>query len=220
MNIRPQDLARLGYEQLDELDHTELIPFVQENLARRNFWSIFYWCANVLGIIGIVFLFWQAISREAMSFWAGLKYASFGVAASFLLIPLHEAIHALAYRIVGAKKTSYDANWRQFYFMAIADKFVANRREFQIVALAPFMLISLGFLLPVFFLSTPWQFGLLALVLTHASFCAGDFGLLSYFAFRRHWDLVTYDDKGNKTSFFFGKRSAKPKAEEVPQDWT
>ncbi|MEL7530883.1 MAG: DUF3267 domain-containing protein [Bacteroidota bacterium] len=220
MNIRPQDLARLGYEQLDELDHTELIPFVQENLARRNFWSLFYWIINALGFLGIIFLFWQAIAWEGLGFWTSLKYASLGVAASLLLIPLHEAIHALAYKIVGAKKTSYDANWRQFYFMAIADKFVANRREFQIVALAPFVMISSALLLPAVFLPLPWQFALGALGLTHASFCAGDFGLLSYFAFRRHYEVVTYDDKANKISFFFGKRSAEPKKEEVPQDWT
>ncbi|MEM6346898.1 MAG: DUF3267 domain-containing protein [Bacteroidota bacterium] len=220
MNIRPQDLARLGYEQLDELDHTELIPFVQENLARRNFWSLFYWTINVLGFLGIILLFWKAIAWEDMSFWSGLKYTAFGVSASLLLIPLHEAIHALAYKIVGAKKTSYDANWRQFYFMAIADKFVANRREFQVVALAPFVVISTALLTPAIFLSLPWQFGLGALVLTHASFCAGDFGLLSYFAFRRHYEVVTYDDKANKISFFFGKRSAEPKEEEIAQDWT
>lgn len=220
MNIRPQDLARLGYEQLDELDHTDLIPFVQENLRRRNLWSIFYWCTNIIGILGILYLFWESTNVDDFGFWDGLKYGGLGVAASLLLIPTHEGIHALAYRIVGAKKTSFDANWRQFYFMAIADKFVANRREFQIVALAPFVLITLGFMLPSFVLSLPWRFGIWALVLTHASFCAGDFGLLSYFAFRRHWDLATYDDKANKISYFFGKRSAKPEEEEVPQVWT
>ncbi|MEL6652713.1 MAG: DUF3267 domain-containing protein [Bacteroidota bacterium] len=219
MNIRPRDLANLGYDQLDELGHLDLIPFVQENLRRRNLWSLSYWFANLLGIAALVYLFVVAIQVETVSFWTGLQYAGLGFIGSLLLIPVHEGIHALAYRLVGAKRTSFDANWRQFYFMAIADKFVANRREFLIVALAPFLLITLIFVGLAFVLPLNWQFAVLSLVLMHTSFCAGDFGLLSYFAFRRNWEVVTYDDRANKVSYFYGKRKASKIEEEVPQVW-
>jgi len=60
------------------------------------------------------------------------------LAIAFALIPSHEYIHVLAYKSKGAKNTSCDANLKKFYFMAIAYRFVANKKEFQIVALAPF----------------------------------------------------------------------------------
>ena len=73
----------------------------------------------------------------------GLTYLCYGFAIAFTLVPIHEYIHALAYKSQGAATTSFDANWKKFYFMAIADKFVASKKEFQIIALAPFITINL-----------------------------------------------------------------------------
>ena len=134
----------------------------------------------------------------------GLTQLSYGLAIAFALLPLHEFIHVLAYKSQGAENTSYDANLKKFYFLAVADRFVANRKEFQIVALAPFIVISSILITCLFFTGPLWSMTVLGVLLTHTAFCSGDFGLLSYFAYHKDKEVVTYDDKGSKISFFYG----------------
>jgi hypothetical protein len=45
----------------------------------------------------------------------------------------------------------------------------------------------------------------LSIYLTHTAFCSGDFGLLSYFDFNKDKEVVTYDDRAGKVSYFYGK---------------
>ena len=90
--------------------------------------------------------------------------------------------------------------------MALADKFVANRKEFQIVALLPFIVISTTLLILLCFAGQVWSFTILGVLLTHTAFCSGDFGLLSYFDYHKDKDVVTYDDIENRISYFYGKK--------------
>jgi hypothetical protein len=129
----------------------------------------------------------------------------FGVLLILALIPLHEWLHAIAYKFTGAKKTSFDMNLKRFYFLAIADRFVANKQEFQFVALCPFVIITLALLIAAFFSGESWIVTLFTTLTIHSMACSGDFALLSYFEFNRKKNIVTYDDKENKVSFFYGK---------------
>ncbi len=205
MKIKPDELNGNGYQLLDNLGHNELIPFVRTYLKKRTLISLFYSICNVAiaGIIG--FWFWKCYGIPSFKLGAGFTYFSYGLAIAFTLIPIHEYIHVLAYRSQGAYKTSYDANLKKFYFMAIADKFVANKKEFHIVALAPFVVISTILLLLLCFTNQLWTFTILCILLTHTAFSSGDFGLLSYFYFHKNRDVVTYDDKENRVSYFYGK---------------
>ncbi|MEO5947545.1 MAG: DUF3267 domain-containing protein, partial [Chitinophagaceae bacterium] len=80
----------------------------------------------------------------------------------------------------------------------------ANRKEFQIVALAPFTVITTILLISLFFAGQLWSLTILGILLTHTAFCSGDFGLLSYFDFHKDKEVVTYDDVENKISYFYG----------------
>ncbi|MBK7234060.1 MAG: DUF3267 domain-containing protein [Saprospiraceae bacterium] len=124
-----------------------------------------------------------------------------------LLIPLHEYIHVLAYKSQGATNTSYDVNLKKFYFMALADKFVANKREFKIAALAPFIVITTTLIILLFLANTNLKLTISAVLFAHTAMCSGDFGLLSYFEFNKEKQIVTYDDVENKISYFYGKTS-------------
>ncbi len=59
-----------------------------------------------------------------------------------------------------------------------------------------------------FFTGEPWKVTLFTTLLIHSIACSGDFALLSYFEFNRKKNIVTYDDKENKVSFFYGKEIA------------
>lgn len=131
MKLKPEQLIDKGYILLDSLEHKELIPFINSYLYKQTRFSFFYLFGNVFVIALIIFYFWKNYGEASFSFGDGLIHFFYGFAIAFLLIPIHEYIHVLAYRSQGADKTSYDVNLKKFYFMAIADKFVASREEFQ-----------------------------------------------------------------------------------------
>ncbi len=205
MKLTPEELTAHGYTLLNDLNHKELVPFIRTYLKKRTSISLFFNGCNILILIWIIGWIWLNHRNGAASVRQGFTYISFGFAIAFALIPLHEWIHALAYKSQGAKKTSYDANLKKFYFMAVADQFVANKKEFQIVALAPFAVITFIMIILFFIVPILWTYTILGALLTHTSFSSGDFGLLSYFESHPDKEIVTYDDKENMISFFYGR---------------
>lgn len=205
MNAEPQDLIKEGYHQIEQLGHKELIPFVKTNLKKKTRATSLYNVAlgtTFAVLIGFLSYYFFA---DHLSFSQAFAYAGIGIFSTLFLIPIHEFIHGLAYKWVGAKNTSYDVNWKKFYFMALADKFVCNRKEFHIVALAPFITISIllilaSLLLPGYFIFIP-----LGALLFHTMCCGGDFGLLSFFDSNKNVELVTYDDVEENISYFLAK---------------
>ncbi len=207
MNIKPEELKAHGYELIERLDHMELIPFVRKYMKTKTRFSLIYISSNVLIALSILFYFWKNYGVSNFIIGDGLTYLCYGFAIAFTLVPIHEYIHALAYKSQGAATTSFDANWKKFYFMAIADKFVASKKEFQIIALAPFITINLILIIMILFTGKLWTFTILGILLTHTAFCSGDFGLLSFFDLNEDKNVVTYDDKENKVSYFYGRKA-------------
>lgn len=205
MRLTPEELSTEQYVLLEKLDHQELIPFVQKYLKQPTWASRFYYAVNLLILAAIALLVWRYGTQPGAKWWNALNYLAMGIAFTFLLIPVHEYIHALAYRSVGATHTSFDMYLRKFYFMAVADKFVASRKEFTIVALAPFVVISVG-LLGLLIVATPLQvFIIMGALFFHTAACSGDFGLLSFYNHNRQKNIFTYDDKTSRISYFYEK---------------
>ncbi|MEO1418164.1 MAG: DUF3267 domain-containing protein [Bacteroidota bacterium] len=205
MKIKPQELENAGYKLRETLAHDAIIPFIQESMRLKNPFSIGFSVINLLLLGFTAGFFVLHILRGDLSIGLGLGHLFMGVGLAFLLVPIHELIHGMAYKFVGAEHTSYDANWRKFYFLAVADQFVINKRELEIVALAPFLLITCLGLLSMMWLGLPWQVTMTGMVLTHTTFCGGDFGLLSYMTHHKALQLVTYDDKKLKVSYIYEK---------------
>lgn len=204
MNIRPDELTAKGYVLLDKLGHRELVPFIRTYMKKTTRYSVFYYISNiaVFALAGFYFLKdWNSPNYDP-----GDKFTHFayGLAIAFALLPLHEYIHVLAYRWQGATKTAYGANLKKFYFMALADKFVANKKEFEMVALAPFVTITSVLIILLYAVPSNWSLTIIGILLTHTAMCSGDFGLLSYFEYHKHRQVVTYDDVDNKISYFYG----------------
>ncbi|NTW24988.1 MAG: DUF3267 domain-containing protein [Lentimicrobium sp.] len=205
MKLTPEELEDNGYQLIEKLDHKELIPFVKKYLYRFSFWPVLYFSFNfaLLAIIGGMIV--KAIAIEEILVSKALGSTALGFAFAFLLIPLHEYIHAIAYRICGAKEVSYDADLKKMIFMAIAHRFVAGKKDLQLVAIAPFALISLLALAAIPFSSGYQIYTIVGLIFTHAAFCGGDFAMLSYYSYHKNIEVVTWDDKENKVSYFLGK---------------
>ena len=88
--------------------------------------------------------------------------------------------------------------------MALADGFVANRKDFGVIALTPFVVITLALVAGLGFVPPPWELTISGILLAHTAMCSGDFGLLSYCRAHRHRQVMTYDDVENRVSCFYG----------------
>lgn len=205
LNLKPNELNSTGYQLLDKLDHKELVPFIRTYIKKRNKFSILYNLSNLLAFALCAYCFMLGFKTPSFNFGTQFTHLSYGIALAFLLLPIHEYIHVLAYKSQGALNTSYAANLKKFYFMALADQFVANKKEFVIIALAPFICITSALILGLFLVPPTWNITIAGTVLTHTAMCSGDFGLLSYFEYHKDKEVLTYDDIATKTSFFYGK---------------
>jgi hypothetical protein len=203
MNLKPEQLEANGYQLIDRLDHKELIPFIRTYMRKPTWSSRIYVGINLIIIAVIIIYFAKGYVENKLEYFEIFIHFFYGFAIAFLLIPIHEIIHALAYKSQGAENTSFDANLKKFYFLAIADKFVANKREFQIIALAPFVVITLVLLSMLPFVGEIWIYTILGTLSVHTACCWGDFGLISFYEFNKGRNIVTFDNKTDKISYFY-----------------
>lgn len=204
MDLRPEALESNGYVLMERLEHMELIPFVRLYMGKRTRFAILYTICNLLVFAATAYYLIHHYKAGFFTMEDGLVHLFYGFGIAFLLLPVHEFVHVLAYKSLGALHTSFDANFKKFYFLAVADKFVANQKEFRIVALAPIVVISALLLIILFFTGPLWSMAVLGALLVHTAFCSGDFGMLCYFDFHEDKDIVTYDDRKEKVSYFYG----------------
>ena len=68
-----------------------------------------------------------------------------------LIIPVHELLHIIPYYIAGAKKIRVGMDLKQYLFYVTAHRHVAGPSQFRIVAVLPFIIISLISLFLIFY---------------------------------------------------------------------
>lgn len=204
MKTLPNELPQHGYTEKAILSHTELIVFLRPYLFKANPYIIFYHVATFLPLAIFISSIGLQVAKHQYD-WDMLSHFFYGFSIAFLLIPIHEGLHGLAYKYLGAPKVSYGANLRKFVFFALADKYVVDYREFRIVALTPFVVITLITSILYALSSIYWGYTCLGLIFVHSMCCGGDFGLLSYFWEHRNKTIVTYDDVEQKVSYFYEK---------------
>jgi hypothetical protein len=203
VKISPQELENHGYRLIGKLEFAELMPFLTPYMKKGNIAMAAFVLSNFLCVVATVFFFVLHLNTHAVAIGSGVGYYILGWALAFGLIPLHEYIHALAYKAVGAKNIAYDVDLKKLIFLTIAHKFVAEKREFIFVALAPFAVISALLLLVFTQVPLNWQITMLGMLLMHTTCCIGDFGLVSYFVENKNRRIVTFDKHELKASFFY-----------------
>jgi hypothetical protein len=191
-----------GYTLHAKLLHADLMSFIKPYLKPNNPIMLFYWIFNIAIIAATVLGMY--ISEEKNSIM--LDKFFLGFILFFLLIPFHEWIHGIGYKLAGATSVSYKAEWKKLVFYAMADKFVAYKKPFVALAIAPFVIINLLLIIGVFISSGAWMWLFVGGLFMHTSGCAGDFALMSYFYTFWELDPVTYDDIERKTSYFYIKQ--------------
>ncbi|MCE5330734.1 MAG: DUF3267 domain-containing protein [Bacteroidales bacterium] len=195
-----------GFEQIAVIKHSDMKSFVLGEAAKRPLWAHIANIVQIMGLLVFVFgvfkvfvLFFE--SHET----AYLRWMLYGLIFTFtFLIVIHEFIHAIAYKIVGARYLSFGMNLRKFMFYVQADKQVLDYGQFQIVALAPAITIGIVSLLGmVFFYNQPAFYFLVPVFAFHGIFCGGDFGLLCFFQNHSDKKIVTFDIKAEGKTYFY-----------------
>jgi hypothetical protein len=195
------------FTQLEVLPYEEMIPFIQREFTYPTPLIRVYIALNVLILMLMLVLGYLQVSSGKIEIGQIFDAASLGLAASLtLLIPIHEAIHGIAYKLAGAPKISFGGNCRKLYFYAVADRFVIGKRDFWWVAIAPFLVITLLSFVALFFVSLPLQWFFLGVLLLHTGACAGDFGMLAFYQRFPAGELYTFDDVTAKKAYFFQQK--------------
>ena len=122
-----------------------------------------------------------------------------------LWLPLHEGIHALFFKLLGAPKVGFGYSARGMMVYAYSQRFVMSLQENALVAAMPFVIITpllVALLIWVPGLSLMW--GLTLLI--HTVGCMGDFILIKHAFQHRNDAMYTYDDLEEKRTYFFQKQ--------------
>jgi hypothetical protein len=194
-----------AYSLLLLLPHDDILPFVERQFKSKTITIRTYLTLNIFLVLFTLVVAILDIGQGNIGFWAVLKYFGIGSLLVFtILIPVHEGLHGLAYKMVGAHKISFGVNWRMFYFYAVADRFISDRKSFKFIALTPFICISLFAIIAIIFGSIAGKWISIGILVLHTTACAGDFAMLSFYEeYQDAEELLTYDDVSQKQSYFY-----------------
>lgn len=195
------------FRVVNELKFNDILAFVLVYIRVKNIYTFFYIFSNLILISIITGLSVFGFMESQLNFGNFLSGLSWGVVAgSILIIPFHEGLHALAFLIIGARKVRFGADLKHMIFYATAKDFVAGRKGFFLVALAPYLTINSVTIPFAINDNTQLQLFLLVLLLVHNIMCIGDFAMLSFFRENKEKELYTFDDLDTKTAWFYEKK--------------
>jgi hypothetical protein len=197
-----------SYQKIMELNFDDMIPFVMSNIRKPGLFSRIYLVLNILTVIALILWLVNGFLEGWLAWITLIKQFIVGVfAGSFLVIPVHELFHGLAYKILGAKKIKFGADLQQLIFYVTADRFPVASRELCFLALLPFAAIN-AVSLTVAILWVPQLIILLAFfLLAHNIMCIGDFAIVN-FTHKEPGKVYSYDEIEQKKSFFYKRVNA------------
>jgi hypothetical protein len=185
----------------------DMLKFVLEYLRKKStFMILTFWTSCAL------FFVLSVVIRISISgtFRAGsvIMHSILGlIVFPVLIIPVHEALHIIPYYLFGARNIKIGIDLKQYLFYVTAHKFVADRQQFMIVALFPFVLINLTLLILIILLPPLWKWSLSIFIFIHTTACAGDLALLNFYFLNKDKDIYTWDDAEKKITYFYEKKN-------------
>jgi hypothetical protein len=192
-----------GYRMVLDLPFHDLIPFVLGQIRKKGFMSALYLACNLIMLAMVILAILYAIVDPSFSGRDILFQSLMGIlSGSILVIPVHELLHGLAYRLLGAKKILFGADIKQFIFYVTADRHPVSGRQIHFLALCPFVLINLATLLLTLFLFKGAFLFSAVFLLSHNVMCIGDFAISNY-VWNSKRRLYSFDEPSGKRSYFY-----------------
>ena len=203
--LAPSDLAALRdparYTLLAELTHADdLVSHVQRYLRRGSWITLAYWLTSAFGFAAVV----AGARGSGLPGFEAFSTACLGaLLGHVLLLPVHEHVHGLVYRALGARAVTVRYDWRRLTAYCVADQFPVTGGCFVAVCLAPLVILTppLGLLA----VATPGRAGVLlaGAALLHLGACSGDVAFVNFLWHHRDAEVVTYDDVAAGRTYFY-----------------
>jgi hypothetical protein len=203
MSLKTEDFDdQSKYRQILAVPYSDLIDFVLDYLRKKSGLMIFFWsvCLIFLGIALLV--------RINISGYYPLKnimlHSILGlIVFPILIVPIHEALHVIPFFLTGARKIKVGMDLSQYIFYVTAHRHVVNARQFSIIALIPFIIMTVAFFVLTLFAPGLWKWSLSIFLFVHTTMCAGDFALLNFLWLNKHKKIYTWDDADEKMAYFY-----------------
>jgi hypothetical protein len=205
MALQVEDLDdQTRFRHILTVSYDELIRFIFDNLKYRTGLMLFFWssCILFLGsaiIIRINIAGYFPPSKIILHSLLGL------VIFPVLCIPVHEILHVIPYYVSGARNIRAGMDLKQYLFYVTAHRYVATPQQFRIVAVIPFLVISLTIVILTLLLPGLWKWSLSLFLFVHTTMCAGDFALLNFYSLNSNKEIYTWDDADKKEAYFYEK---------------
>lgn len=201
-DVTIDDLASSDYTLLGVLTHASLGKFVVEYFLRRTSW--FTRAHHLMSLTTIVAIVVVALRQERSWLYCLESFGAALVVLFVIVLPVHELVHAIAYRLAGARDIRWDYSARMLAVWVVAHRFVADARAFAFVALAPFVVINAALIVAAMIWPAIAVF-LLFVLLWHLHGSSGDWALLNFVWLHRTRGFWTYDDADAGRSWFYGR---------------
>lgn len=184
------------------LSYGEIAPFVFERLLKASLPMIFLWIVLTAAAVLSV-LFWPGLifNLPEPQILKGLVAGT--VVVPLLLVPLHEGLHLVPFRLAGAHDIRVGSEIKQGIIYITAHRFVTDKRQLSYVAMAPFAIITAGLITAIVFCPLWWQWILSIALFVHTTMCAGDAAMLAYAGSYKGKEVFTWDDADLLEAYFY-----------------
>ena len=189
------------FRQILAISYTDLVGFIFKYLGKLSGFMLFFWLVCILFLLLSIYLKIAVASYYDTIIHSLLGFIIFPV----ICIPVHEALHIIPYYISGATDIRVGMDLRQLIFYVTAHRYITTPRQFKVVALIPFVIISIAVIILILILPGLWKWSLSVFLFVHATMCAGDFALLNFYYVNRDKEIYTWDDADEKMAYFYEK---------------
>jgi len=203
MKLTVEDLEDPSrFRHLLTLPYGEIATFVIDYIRRRTNVTLFFWSACLISL-GIAITIRINIAGY-YEFIRILTHTILGIIIfPILIIPVHEFLHIIPLILAGIKNIRVGIDLRQFIFFVTSHREVIAPAKFKLVALVPFITVTISLLVLIFYLPGLWKWSFSLLLFVHMTMCAGDFAMLNYYYLNRHKRIFTWDDANLKEAYFY-----------------
>jgi hypothetical protein len=203
MSLKVEDLEDPSkYREILKISYEDLIPFILDYLKRISAVTVFFWSACLFFLGTAIKIRFKIAGYFPIT--EILYHSALGlVILPLLSIPLHELLHVFPYYISGARKIRVGMDLRQYLFYVTAHRYVAKPMQFRIIALIPFLLITVTTIYLIIIMPGLWKWSLSLFLFVHTTMCAGDFALLNFYFLKKGRKIFTWDDADKKIAYFY-----------------
>jgi hypothetical protein len=188
------------YALIENIDHAAIMGPINTYLKKLTPITIGYGVVVLAGFVAWFVAMVNGMSQSGL--WPAVQPFLGLFIGAFVLIPVHELIHIIAYRLCGARQATMQFDPKTLVALAVADRFVATGRQFYVIAAAPSVVLC-GLCVLVALLVPSVAFVCIGAFAAHAMAALGDWALFNLAWLNRDAEVYTFDDVAARRTYFF-----------------